>query len=348
MPLDFNNKSDDAKWIRHESPSKMPILAGLTQAGVMPDLSTPRSKDLIGALSQTHRIDWSKTFAAAKGTLASELSSSLKSHDIRRSAQLKIAAQELQTLSESAPDARYSLIEGLRQNDKKFVQLKADAFAVYKTADPFGRSIQVSENQRTVITDVDHIDAKPLQLELRSIDTVIGAETDPKLKVQLEQQRTDVLSTMAAPFVERCRMAALRDTSRDPIQEELDLNEAMQTVATIPAEAWQLESNRQFHDDMTKELKELHVYNNLPEIFDANLAKLDLIDHDGVVTRAELKTAEDKHDPSLTPLINVLYDYYNQLTDKNPPASKDGITSAGVKAFTEGHLKLPNDVPHRG
>jgi len=336
MPLDFNDKSDSAQWIRQQSPTYLSVLQGFTTAGVMADLSTPRSKDLIGTLSNVSAINWSRTYGSARDALAKELSLSLKSADAPRSAQLEIAAQELQFLNESPTNVRYALIQGLRHNDETYEQLRPHALAVYKSCAPDRINVFVAEDQDKVVKDVDSIDPKALQLELRSIDKVLAGETDAKITLQLESKKVDLLSAMAAPFVERCRNGAIQEFLTQGGFEERDMKDAMQKLASVPAEAWKLESNRKFRDDMTSEYNKVHVLNNLQEMFDANLPKLDLIDHNGAVNKAELKMAADKHDPALAPLISVLSDSYETLTESHwQPFSKDGITSADVKSFVD-------------
>jgi hypothetical protein len=334
MPLDFKFQTDTAAVMRQTEPKYLYMLTDFTSAGVMPDLSDTRSKELNAALTKSSGVDWSKTYAVAKETLAKELASSLKSTDAPQAAQLKVAAQELEFLKQSPANTRESLMRGFRENDQKYRQLRDDALAVCKQINPAGFELGVYRVQDRVIADVDSIDPKPLLIELRSINKLLANESDAKVKAALQQDKSDLLLAMIAPFYERCRSASIQYLDKNYWLEEKYLKSAVDKLPSLPVETWQLESNCKFRDAMTDEYKQLVVLGNLPAAFEANLPKLDLIDHNGAVTHKELEMAEAKHDPALAPLISVLKLDYDVLTSHHTPLmSKEGITDDDVKAF---------------
>ncbi|MBS2007895.1 MAG: hypothetical protein JST01_12695 [Cyanobacteria bacterium SZAS TMP-1] len=157
-------------------------------------------------------------------------------------------------------------------------------------------------------------------------------------------------SIAMAPVVESARLAAILLDEKKPYQAEAALKTALLTCE--PDSKIIGPQNRKFIDDLKAQSIELHVENNLGELFDTYSSALTAEADKGPVTKDDLKKAIAQ-DESSTEQDNEKYSALLQFLDRNYDQLKShhglffwqsGITAGDIQRFAGERSRQINDL----
>jgi hypothetical protein len=300
--------------------------------------------DVIPELSQhtsAFELAWKQNFGKLKDTLGSQLTSSDNQLTPQKRAQIEVMFQQLDDLNEMQPGERVQLFKAFKDNSATMVQAQAASDKVQQ-AMKAGFMPAALDGQRAVVSLVSSLNQKATGSVIASTEKVLAREKDPAVKSVLEANLDDARSIIAAPFVEKARLGAFLLNDQKPYQAEKILDEALS--APVAGEGWKLKSNRDLRQNVKEQTLQLHVQNNLADLFDQNLGKLDP-DHDKHVDLNELKASQGKGDETFAALTKFLTDNYTYLTRHHwPIVSKAGISSDDIKDYVQERSKAINDL----
>jgi hypothetical protein len=165
---------------------------------------------------------------------------------------------------------------------------------------------------------------------------------DSHIRAALVDALEETRWQLAAPFVERVRLAALFIEARKVFQAETALHTALQQ--SLGLETVQSEAIQVLRESALETLRSLKIQNNLLELFDANVAALDA-DNDGAISKGDLVEGIRQHThPDFQAFIAFLLDNYKQLTRHGQlQFNHAGITRNDVVRFVEQRSKEIRD-----
>jgi hypothetical protein len=195
--------------------------------------------------------------------------------------------------------------------------------------------------QKDSVNLADSINGTGLQNEANSIRDAIAHNNDSKMTPVLNAELNEAKAVMAAPFMERVRLAALQLKNGSEVQAEETLTQALK--APVPAEAWSLQSLKNLRDDVTAQRDQLHAENNLLPLFNQSLAKLSIITGRQDITRSDF-SAPCLKDPQFGALTKFLSSHYDSLTKGHTMFQyNQGITRSDIENFVKERNKHLND-----
>jgi hypothetical protein len=284
---------------------------------------------------------WRQNFGKLKDVLGSQLQSQEGQLTPQRRAQIEVMSQQLDDLNDMKPGERVSMFKAFKDNSTRLAEAQAASDRVQQ-AMKAGFMPAAEDCQRDVVRLVSSLNQKATVAVIASTEKVLAREDSPEVKAVLESSLDDARSIIAAPFIERARLGAFLLNDQKPYQAEKVLEEALNVP--VAGDGWKLRSNRDLRQNVKEQTLQLHVQNNLAELFEQNIGKLDPSNHKRVDS-AELTAAQGKGDETFVALTKFLTDNYTYLTRHHwPIVSKPGITSADIKDYVQERSKQMNDL----
>lgn len=293
----------------------------------------------VADLAPSFKSNWTRLYHDAKEALQN----GALEHVPEKQAQNSVILLQLEKMNDMRAQERNDLLGRLLLNEQRFSLLEESAAKVQEAL-RVGYFPAVMEQQAKIIKTADAINQKTLSFELGTILAAGKKRVEGKQETALVTAAESVRTAMAAPFIERARMAAFMLSDKKPYQAERLLNEAMQ--AQIPADAMESNYVKELRKNASEQLYRLRVENHLVELYDANLSKLDFAPQDGVLTRAELEAASQKtQDENLLALTDFLCSNFNYLTRNQWSLfGKTGIRRADLVDYEKQRAKGINDL----
>lgn len=283
--------------------------------------------------------DWNRLYTSVRQSLK-ERERSADSAETRTGTE--VLEEQLDGLNRLNPRERGSLLGSLLTNEKSFSSMEE---AANKTREALraGYMPAVIEQQQLVVKAGDSLSSNALSFELASLRRLqdkTGKGNGEVLDTAIEETR----QAMAAPFIERARLATFLNKDQKPYQAERMLAESMNVQ--IPAEALNSQMVRDLRKSASEELNKLRVQNNLVELYDKNLSRLDIAGKDGIITEDEIKAARvTNKDENFRALADFLSENYKNLTRRHWSFfGKDGITRADILDYARERSRTINDL----
>lgn len=281
---------------------------------------------------------WRQNFTRLKDSLSAQKEGHLTPD---RRAQLEIMSQQLDDLNDMKPGERIALFKAFRDNSTHMAEARTASNAV-REAITAGFLPAAESSQRKVIDAVGQLNPRATMAVIFSTEKVLARETDPEIKAALQRSLDDARSVLAAPFIEGARMGAILLNNKKPYQAEAALDNAL--AASVPGAGWQLQANRDLRQNVKEKTQELHVQNNLSDLFEKNLAVYGSTE-DRHIDADELKAAAGKGDENVNALTKFLTENYAYLTRHHwPIVSKPGISDDDIKAYVQERSRQINDL----
>lgn len=281
--------------------------------------------------------DWNKLYTSVKQTLQ-ERERSADSADPTGTAALK---EQLEGLNRLRPSERNTMLSSLLTNEKSLSTMEE---AANKTREALraGYMPAVIEQQYEVVKAGDSLSSKAILFELDSLRHL--QEKQGKGSDSLGNAIEETRQAMAAPFIERARLATFLNKDQKPYQAEKMLGEALSVQ--IPPEALNSQMVRDLRKNASEELNKLRVQNNLVDLFDKNLSRLDIANKDGIVTEDEIKSARaSSKDENFKVLADFLSDNYKDLSGRHWSFfGKAGITRSDILDYAKERSRTINDL----
>jgi len=196
--------------------------------------------------------------------------------------------------------------------------------------------------QCEVVRTVDRLDYEVFRTGEHMFAQAMHKVKDSRIRETLGDALEETRWQLAAPFVERVRLAAMFLEGRKAFQAEAALNAAM--VQSLGLETLQSESIQLLRQSAQETQTLLKIQNNLLSTFDANLSDLDH-DNDGALSRGDLNEAYKHHThPEFRAFISFLQDNYRMLTrDGHLQFNHAGITRSDIIRYTDQRNKEVRD-----
>lgn len=335
---DYQDKPQVEQRQMIERPSTLQDLFDSERRGLKPDFKAEVALELSQHTSEFESA-WKQNFDKLKEALGSQAPDARLAPE--RRAQIEVVSQQLDDLNELKPGERVAMFKAFKDNSTKMAEVQAASDKV-QMAMKAGYMPAAEDGQRDVVRLVSSLNQKATAAVIASTEKVLARENDPATKAVLEKSLDDARSIIAAPFIERARLGAFLLNDQKPYQAEVALNEALNVP--VADEGWKLKSSSDLRQNVKEQILQLHVQNNLAELFDQNLDKFDS-SHDKRVDSDELKAAQGKGDETFAALTKFLTDNYAYLTRHHwPIVSKPGISGDDIKDYVQERSKQINDL----
>ena len=284
--------------------------------------------------------DWNKVWRNAERNLKQEGASA---SSLEKRAQNFVLLDQLERLNKLPAGQRKEMLGSLLNAEANYDSFEKNWETVRGALRTGNLSIAV-DVQRRLIGDLDRINPDALLFEFKSIENLSNQEKDAGMSDLLNKTLENARCSLAAPFIERARLASIMLADAKVYQAEKVLEEAMKT--RIPPESMQSPYLRELRKNLFASLKNLKVENNLLELYDQNLARLDIDSKDGLVSKEELsKAASKSSDENLKALADFLEGKYKYLTRKHWSfLGNEGISRSDIVNYVNERSKRINDL----
>ena|GEM_PF-3214470 len=307
--------------------------------GLVPQFRSEVASEL-GAHANEFESAWKQNFSKLKDSLHIQQGGNISAD---RRAQLEVMAQQLDDLNEMNPAERGLLFKGFKDNSTRMVEARS-ASAGVQEAIRAGALGPAEANQKKVLQAVDQLNPRATCAVIASTEKVLSRENNPEVKAALQRNLDDARAILAAPFIEGARLGAILLQQNKPYQAERALGTALTASVSVPNVAWQLQDNKDLRQNVREKTEELHVQNNLSDLFEQNLSRYGS-SGDRHIDASELKAAAGQGDASFLALTKFLTDNYAYLTRHHwPIVSKQGISDDDIKAYVQERSKQINDI----
>lgn len=279
--------------------------------------------------------NWSGSYERVKEQLDKQSTAG----DTKTAANARVMMEQLEKLNNMPATERTAYLRSLSSADQKTDGLNSNQDDV-KSKLMYSKGEAINK-QKDSVNLADSINGTGLQNEANSIRDAIAHNNDSKMTPVLNAELNEAKAVMAAPFMERVRLAALQLKNGSEVQAEETLTQALK--APVPAEAWSLQSLKNLRDDVTAQRDQLHAENNLLPLFNQSLAKLSIITGRQDITRSDF-SAPCLKDPQFGALTKFLSSHYDSLTKGHTMFQyNQGITRSDIENFVKERNKHLND-----
>ncbi len=284
--------------------------------------------------------DWSRVFANAQKSLKLE---GVSGAAIEEKARNAVLLDQLARLNSFSEGQRKEMLGALLNTEKQYDLIEKNSEALRGALRTGNLDIAIEVQQR-LVSDLDLINPKALVFEFESIENRRKQEHEPALLEFLDLSLENARCSLAAPFIERARLASILLAGGRVYQAEKILEQAMKT--TIPSESMESPYLKELRRNTALSLRSLKVENNLLELYDQNLSRLDIDSKDGLVSKEELSKAASKdNDENLKSLADFLDSKYQYLTRKHWSfLGHDGISRSDIVNYVNERAKKINDL----
>jgi hypothetical protein len=287
--------------------------------------------------------DWRNTYTKLKSAL---LAQSENNDAPAAAAKAKIFTDQLERLNSLPAADRVATIKSLKGIDSQISQAQQSFDKVHQSLAAHNMRLAF-DTQSELIKTVDSLNTKEISSRIGGMQRVLNAEKNPAVKGEIQESIDDAQCLLASPFIERTRLAVMQLQDNRYYQAEKTLNEAL--AMQIPGAALQSPQIKALKDDARTQTDDLNLQNNLQQVFNTYLPKLDL-HHEGFVSKQDLKEAANSSasDPTLKNLTQFLSNNYDYLTVGHPwLIGKNGITRNDIDAYAKNRSKQTNDIDLR-
>jgi hypothetical protein len=243
----------------------------------------------------------------------------------------KVTLEELKRLDTMNENERMRMLRKLSANTVAV----SDAKSLFKSVSQAASDLNLKDaitTQNQLITKVDHISYEGSNFEMSCAREVIAAEKDDAIKQELSHILNLYQLMLAAPFIERIRLAVLHQQNNSPFQAERELGKAM--AIPIPKEAATLVAK--LRQCAHSELLSLTAENRAKE----NSVGAKVVANKNTTIKEELNTtAVQNNSDSFPALIRFLEKNYDYLTTHFGRSNKRGITSGAISENEAGRSK---------
>lgn len=228
-------------------------------------------------------------------------------------------------------------------NEHKLSEMEKSAARV-KDALSHGYFPGAIETQYEVIKCADALQKNALLSELEQLKDAHKKAGEESVRSSLDESIEDCRVALAAPFIERARLAAFLNSDKKPYQAEKMLAEAMKVQ--VPRVCMDSGFVRDLHKNAEEQLSKLHFENHLLELYDANLSKFGVAGSDPVLTQEALDAARaHAGNPEFLALVNYLSRNFKSLTKNHFTLfGKDGIKRSDIVNYEKERAKNINDL----
>lgn len=311
---------------------------GLSNESIISHKNTWQQSGAQSRLSTTDTND-----PSTLATLAASLNNTERSQPLspERESDIDLTLLRVQQLQSMPTAEREDWLATASHQAKLFDQLGQASQQVHKQA-LSGFAPALIDNQKQVVALTDKLDLPFLAAEAGNIRTALSQAQSPAMQAHLSLRLEEARWQLAAPFVERARLASFLLNNKRPYESERTLELALSQ--DIPAEALASPTLAGLRSDAVKRLAELKTENRLVTNFNTHLPAIDL-DQDGQVSQSEVQSAKTSASEGIRHLANFLDKHYGYRSGQ--PGTSGGITPADILSFARRRaanlLEIPED-----